>query len=259
MRLALVAAAASLSGCFLVTDVDRFQQAVPSSERFYDLVFTIRGADSHVNELFELRVVDENKNIVMASRATPLGAPSATFNLPLALPKSGSFTLSFGADHNANGAFDPPRDDHSWTLDLKPFLPKDPADNVVRVTFDHSLTFQPMEGREVGRTARVRFTKMGAYRGKRAAARISDGTSRQLTGAVRTPVISQDDFTLSVPGVVDPGVGTRYTVLVTLDDGNGGALEGYRLEKASEATGLEVDFDPTRDQGLREKGVVPPP
>jgi hypothetical protein len=256
-------AALSLPGCFLATDVDRFGQAPPNTSKFFDLSFTIRGADSHVAETFELRVIDSQKNIIALLRASPLGGPEATFNLPSSLPKTGGLRLAFWADHNNTGAFDqtPLPFDHSWIVDVDPFVPKDPASNEVRIVFDHNSQFVPIEGREIGGPAEVTFSGMQGQLGRRAQVSISDANSKQLVGVLRATKITQDTFKLRLPGIVDPGAGTRYSVLVTLDDGTpaAGGLEGYRFERASELSGLNLTFDPTKDQAAKTSEALPRP
>lgn len=256
-------AALSLPACFLATDVDRFSQAPPNTSKFMDLTFTIRGADSHVAETFELRVVDSQQNIIALLRASPLGGPEATFHMPSSLPKTGGLRLVFWADHNGTGVFDqtPAPFDHSWIVDVDPFLPKDPSSNEVSIVFDHNSQFVPVEGREIGSPAEISFSGMQGQLGRRAQVSISDANSKQLVGVLRVTKITQDAFKLPLPGIIDPGAGTRYSVLVTLDDGTprAGGLEGYRFERVSELSGLSLAFDPTRDQGAKTSEALPTP
>lgn len=263
---AFALAALAVPGCFLATDVDRFREAppvAPNTSKFFDLSFTITGADSHVAETFELRVIDSQKNIIAMLRASPLGGPNATFNLPSSLPKTGGLRLVFWADHNNTGAFDqtPLPFDHSWLVDVDPFVPKDPASNLVKIEFAHNSQFVPVEGKEIGGPAEVTFSGMQGQLGKRAQVSISDANSRQLVGVLRATKVTQDTFTLRLPGIVDPGVDTRYSVLVTLDDGTpaAGGLEGYRFERKSALTGLKFTFDPTKDQASKTTEAVSPP
>lgn len=248
-RLATLALGLSLSGCFLATDVDRFTEAKPNTSRFYDLDFTIRGADSHVNEMFELRVLDERKSILTVMRAAPLGGAQASFKLPSSLPKDQKLRLIFWADHNASGKFDltPEPFDHSWFVDVDPFKPQDPSDNVVKIVYDHNSQFTPVEGNEVGNPVEMSFTGLGGLTGKRVQARVSDANSKQLVAQYRITRVDKPELKVTMPKVIDPGAGTRYLVDVVLDDGQGGGLEGYRFERTSDATGLKVEFDPARD------------
>lgn len=248
-KVALVAFGAALSGCFLVTDVDRFQETAPNTSRFYDLDFTIRGADSHVAEMFELRVVDEQKSILAVFRAEPLGASQASFRLPSSLPKDQKLRLIFWADHNATGKYDtdPQPFDHSWFVDVDPFKPSDPADNTVKIVYDHNSQFVPVEGNDLGNPVKLSFTGLNALLGKRVQLRVSDANSEQLVASYRITKVDKDVVTATLPKVIDPGAGTRYLVNVVVDDGNGGGLEGYRFEQATTGAGLELSFDPLRD------------
>ena len=259
-RAASVGACLALSGCFLVTDVDKFQVAAPNTSRFYDLEFTIRGADSHVAEMFELRVLDERKAILAIFRADPLGGSQATFRLPSSLPKDQKLRLIFWADHNATGKFDtaPEPFDHSWFVDVDAFKPKDPADNVVKIIYDHNSQFTPVEGNELGNPVDLSFAGMQALVNKRVQVRVADANSKQLVASYRITKVDKATFNAKLPKVVDPGAGTRYTVDVLVDDGAGGGLDGYRFEKASEATGLKFDFDPARDQDKKVTSNLTP-
>lgn len=259
-----VVAGALLTGCFLVTDVDKFKEATPNNSPFYDLDFTIRGADSHVAEVFEIRVVDKaNENIVAILRQDPLGGPESNIRAPLSLPKGQNLKLVFWADHNKTGKFDkePTPFDHSWTVDVEPFKPKDPADNLVKIVYDHNTQFVDVVGKSIGNDAEVSFTHMMGFAGKRLQVSIADANSKQTVGVYRVTKIASDDITVKLPGVVDPGAETKYDVWVTLDDGTIAAngLEGYRLQKTTSATGLKFDFDPVRDQGTRTSVGVPKP
>jgi len=246
---AFVALGAALSGCFLVTDVDRFQETAPNTSRFYDLDFTIRGADSHVAEMFELRVLDESKAILAVFRAEPLGASQASFKLPASLPKDQKLRLIFWADHNATGKYDtdPQPFDHSWFVDVDPFKPKDPADNVVKIVYDHNSQFVPVEGNDLGNPVQLSFTGLNALLNKRVQVRVSDANSKQLVASYRITKVNKDVLTTTLPKVIDPGAGTRYLVDIVVDDGQGGGLEGYRFEQATTGAGLSLTFDPLKD------------
>lgn len=258
--LAMVALGAALSGCFLVTDVDRFEATAPNTSRFYDLDFTIRGADSHVGEMFELRVLDETKAILAVFRAEPLGASQASFKLPASLPKDQKLRLIFWADHNFTGVYDrtPEPFDHSWFVDVDPFKPTDPADNVVKIVYDHNSQFVPVEGNDLGNPVQIAFSGLNALMGKRVQVRVSDANSKQLVASYRVTKVTKDTLSATLPKVIDPGAGTRYLVDVVVDDGQGGGLEGYRFEQSTTATGLSLSFDPTRDQDKKTTADLKP-
>ncbi len=261
---AVCALSLALSGCFAVTDLGRFKQAEPNNSNFHDLEFTIRGADSHVEQTFELRLVDDTDTILMRMIAAPLGGPSATFTLPSAVPKKqANLRLFFFSDYNKSGRFDqsPPPGDHGWKLSVDDFKPREASDNLVRVVFDHSTKFDLVVGKEFGNPASIKLGNMGGYLGKRLNVRIADASSKQLVGQYRVTKIGQPAFDVAIPGVIDTAPGTRYAVQITADDGTpaAGALEGFRLEKASDNDGLKIDFDPVRDAGLKDPGPVPLP
>jgi hypothetical protein len=258
MRLARIALAAlATSGCFAVTDLNRFQQQAPTNPDFFDLEFSVRGMTSHVAEYFEVRLLDSEKNLISRAVFQPLGGEAAQISIPAAFKKRDSkLRLEFWADHNKNGILDAQPADHQWTLDLDGFKPD--ADGVVRVAFDHSPTFQDLSNaHDLGVTAVVHLKNLGAQQGKRMQLRVSDASSRQVVALYRVPSVSTPSFDATVKGIIDPAKGTRYRIEVSFDDGKGGAFEAYRLDGESGAnTGLDVAFDPATAPKVTD--VLPP-
>ncbi|MBL8606590.1 MAG: hypothetical protein JNL38_04685 [Myxococcales bacterium] len=260
-RLGLAFAALSVGGCFAVTDLGRFERKQPTNPNFYDIEFTVNGMTSHVAEMFELRILDENGVVQTRVLGQPLGGPTAHFTIPAAVDKRQRGTkLAFFADHNLSKQFDlaPAPGDHSWTLALDGFKP-DPLDDVIRVSFDHTTIFQTLDApKDVGVTALVRVVNAGAIKGRRFQARIADASSRHVVGIYRVPEVKDPTFEAKVPGVIDSAQGTRYQVEITLDDGNGGGLQGFRLfgDSGANGSGLDVTFDP--GAAPRADGILPP-
>lgn len=251
--------ALSVGGCFAVTDVGRFQKQGPTNAAFYDVEFTVNGMTSHVAEMFEARILDENGTVLTRVLGQPLGGPTAHFTLPAAVDKRQSkLRLEFFADHNGTKQFDlaPPPGDHSWALQLDSFKPD--TDDVIRISFDHTTVFQTVSpAKDVGVLALVRVPNVAAMKGRRFQVRIADASSRHIVGLYRVPVVGDGGFEAKIPGIIDSAKGTRYQVEVTLDDGNGNGLEGFRLFGDSGAgTGLDVTFDPAT--APKASDVLPP-
>jgi hypothetical protein len=244
-----VLVALSATSCFAVTDLDRFQTSNGPQSNFSDLRLTVRGMVSHVNELFEYRVVDSTNTIQSRGLAIPLGGPDATFFIPGAIPRqNGPFHLDFYGDHDRSGRYTPPSAgaflDHSWRIEL----PQPNDQNLVELVFDHNTSFTNLEDpappKEYGKLAKIHLVNLGPFQGKRIEIRISDASSKRVVALFRNPALARPDFDATVPGMIEEGV--TYDVEVYTDDGTGapGSVTAFRFQKESDAGGLAADFDP---------------
>ena len=243
--------AASTSSCFAVTNLDRFEQGAGQSSNFNDLRLTVRGMTSHVNELFEYRIVDSTNTLQSRGQIIPLGGPNASMFATGAVPKqNGPFTLDFFADHDNSGSYnrDPVNGtgDHSWRIPLTDDLLD--QNGAFVVTFDHNTSFSvltsPAPPREIGTPATVRLANMGAFMGKRVQVRIADASSKRVVVLYRVPVLGAATYNITVPGMIEGGV--TYTIEVYTDDGATppGSVRAFRIERQSGPKGLEAEFDP---------------
>lgn len=255
-RILLVTASAALalstSSCFAVTNLDRFEGTTTPRGNFENLSLTVRGMTSHVNEMFEYRIVDATNTLQSRGIIFPLGGPSASLFATGAVPKqNGPFTLDFYADHDNSGGYNRDPDnqtgDHSWRIPLTPELLDDTGTYVI--VFDHNTSFSvltsPQPPTEIGMPARINLTNMGAFIGKRVEVRVADASSKRVVALYRIPSIGGATIPITVPGMIESGV--IYSVEVYTDDNNAaspGSVKAFRLETTSSATGLDVTFDP---------------
>lgn len=251
------------TSCFVVTDLDRFEKApeAPPSN-FSDLRVTVRGMTSHVNELFEYRVVDGSNVIQSRGFIFPLGGPDATFYVKGAVPKqNGPFRLDFYSDHdNSGGYFEPRPDsnlDHSWRLPLDDSIRDE--NGVFVVSFDHNTSFawldSPAPPTEFGKPFVIHLRNMAPFQGKRVEVRFGDASIERIVALYRVPVLSRPEMDLTVPGMIETGV--TYDVEVYTDDGNGGAVQAFHFEQLATDAGLEATFDGTRPGAPVTSPVVP--
>ena len=252
MTVTMAALATGTSSCFAVTNLDRFEKNAGPSGNFNDLNLTVRGMTSHVNELFEYRIVDGTNTLQSRGRIIPLGDDHASMFAPGAVPKqNGPFTLDFFADHDKSGDYnrDPVQGtgDHSWRIPLTPDLLDDNGTYVI--VFDHNTSFSvltsPAPPREIGTPATVHLTNMAGFVGKRVEVRIADASSKRVVAFYRVPKLAGPTADVVVPGMIEGGV--TYTVEVYTDDNAvpPGAVRAFRMEQKSVETGLTANFDPT--------------
>jgi hypothetical protein len=258
--------AASSSSCFAVTDLDRFHGKGVSTANFTDLKFTVRGMFSHVNEMFEYRIVDNDNTLQSRGIILPLGGPDATMFVPGAIPKqNGPFKLDFYADHDPTHNMHYDRDqvagtgDHSWRIPLTDGL-IDENTGAYTILFDHNTSFNlltdPFPPREIGTPATIRLANMGAFVGKRLEIRIADASSKRVVAFYRIPVLGAADPTITIPGMIEGGV--TYTVEVYTDDNapTPGSVRAFRIQAQSSAVGLDVAFDPAKAPEVQD--AAPP-
>lgn len=250
--------AASSSSCFAVTNLDRFEKSGGGqASNFNDLRLTVRGMNSHVNELFEYRIVDSTNTLQSRGQIFPLGGPAASLFAPGAVPKqNGPFNLDFYADHDGTPGYnrDPVNGtgDHSWRIPLTSDLLDDNGAFVI--TFDHNTSFSvltnPAPPREIGMPATIRLTNMGAFVGKRIELRIADASSKRVVVLYRVPVLGAPTYNFTVPGMIESGV--SYTVELYTDDGASGSVRAFRIERESGPQGLDADIDPAMAPEVRD-------
>lgn len=269
--------AASTSSCFAVTNLDRFEKSATSNSNFVDLRLTVRGMTSHVNEMFEYRIVDRDNILQSRGIILPLGGPDASMFVPGAVPKqNGPFKLDFYADHDLAHNMRYDRDqatgvgDHSWRIFLDgstdPPSPSnfDEASGTYKVTFDHNTSFNlltdPVPPREIGSPATIRLSNMGAFLGKRLEIRVADASSKRVVAFYRVPSLASADPTITIPGMIEDDV--TYTVEVYTDDNalypaTPGSVRAFRVtQQSAPAGGLDVSFDPAKAPEVQD--AAPP-
>ncbi len=238
----------SLTGCVAVTNLDSFKRRPATNPAFHDVEFSVAGMTSHVKEYFEARIVDESGVTQTRLVSEVLGGEAEAFTIPAAAPVSSALRIEFYADHNHDGVFSlaPTPSDHSWIVAINGFAP-DPLDDVVRIPFAHNTSFQTMDTEKTfGTDAIIHVVNAGSLSGKRIQLRVADASSRHTVGLYRVPVIAKAAFDAQIRSIIDPAEGTRYQLEVSIDDGSGNGIQGFRDFGTSTGAspGLQMTFDP---------------
>lgn len=236
------------SSCFAVTNLDRFENSAGETG---DLTFKISGFTSHVNEMFEYRIVDASNVLQARGIIAPLGSTGTSMFVRGAVPKTGGpFNLDFYSDHDLSGGYDldpaVKKGDHSWRKALTPDL-LDPKGSYV-VEYEHNYDFavltSPRPPIEVGMPATVRLTNMGGFMGKRVEVRVSIASSGRVVALYRITTLGAPTAAVTIPGVMEKG--DAYLVEVYTDDGAGTSAtsRSFRFPATAGPAGLDVTFDP---------------
>ena len=249
---ASVVCAFGASGCFLVTELDRFHATKEANDaavgekddptQASSLRLTLKGMGVHLNQMIEFRIVDSNNFVQSRGVVEPLDAPateSVTFNVPEGIPaENGPYRLDFYADVNGTRTFDGLKTglthDHAWRFEPLVDAPagKFPhVANVVQVVFNHNTSFVDINEwpkgtiappEDTGLDANVHFSasKMSEFVGKLCEVRIAEARTGHTVGLYRIPELPSEDFVAHVAGVVEAGA--AYDVDVYVDaNGNG--------------------------------------
>ncbi len=258
----VLATAALVTGCFAVTDVNRFHEtATGGSANFQDLRFTLRGATSHVGHFFEYRVIDANNFIQSRGMIDVMPGPDVTVFAARAVPKAnGPYRLDFWSDKSGLSSYQGLGKDnlkaHAWRI--SPLADAVPDDGVVDVVYDHNTGFTDIDdlpvgtrnpSKSVGGDAVVHFKNMHRQMNRLLQLRVAESGSGHVIGVYRFPKLKAEAIDAKIPGVVDLDV--DYVIDVYSDDNDNGTYDsptvpggdyGWRIARTSN-NGFELDFD----------------
>ena len=191
-----------LSGCFVASDLDRFE-----ADDGCDLQLGLEAFTPHLNQTVEIRGVFRPQDGPASLRARaildPLSAVDTSVLMPNAIAE-GPHSIDFFADFNEDGVYSDPPTDHTWRIDDACAGAPNP--------FVHVFDFQALDDPiGLGGDLAASFTGMAADGNAfelRATALIpqGDGASVRRTVAVyHTPAVTSPDFEVRVPDVIDSG------------------------------------------------------
>ncbi|RME02158.1 MAG: hypothetical protein D6814_00130, partial [Calditrichaeota bacterium] len=161
----------------------------------YLLTVSLTNMNPHLNQKFELRVVDvASGHEIGRFRRFSLATPDFMAEIP-GLRIGHTYSVDFYADLNQNGQYDAPPTDHAWRL---------MAENVqgdTQLDFAHNTNFT-----DIGWVyeAILQLSNMNPHLGQKFEARVIDLFNMKEVGRASLDAIVVPDFQVSIPGVV-PG------------------------------------------------------
>jgi hypothetical protein len=135
--LALATLPLTIPSCTASLDLERFHKAEqatgpgPSGLQYFDVAFSAKSMTSHINEYFEIRVVDKANRIQAKAVYFGVTRPDFTLYMRRVVPKTNAPSrLDYWADHNNSGKYDGIEgginvQDHAWRRVLADPLPED--------------------------------------------------------------------------------------------------------------------------------------
>lgn len=241
------------------------EDASAAASSAYDLQFTAKSMGSHVNELFELRVVDKDNHVQAKVVYASVAAPDFNIYMKSIVPKlNPPYRLDFWADHNTSGNYEGivggiNEKDHAWRRRLVDPLSFDLklVGNRYELNFVHDTNFTDLytdlngnkfDGKQTLLDCRLNVQVAPAYVGKTMEIRVVDKATARLVGLFRRGDVPST-FAATVTGVVDEE--TLYEVSAYVDVNADGKYSpaadppdpSWRVELTSAATGLAGDLD----------------
>lgn len=264
--LALALLTLASTSCTASLELDRFRteeaslQSAPINVSYFDVAFTAKSMLPHLNERFEVRLVDR-QNAVQA-KAVYNDVMRADFSLYLArvVPKANApYRLDFWADHNFSSRYDGIRGgvnekDHAWRRVLSDPLPEDMrlVGSRYELEFLHDTAFvdiftdldgNPISGEESLLPCELDVVSP-MYAGKMMELRITDKASGRLVGLYREG-LAKESFRAAITGILDEQ--TSYEVSAYVDVNDDGKYSpgdpSWKLEFTSTSTGAAIAVD----------------
>ncbi len=272
--------------CAESLDLDRFTRSgaainqVPTSVTLFDLRFSCRSMQSHVNEYLELRVVDKAFRVQAKAVYVDIQQPDFSIYLSKIIPKANPpYHIDFWADHNNTNKYDGieggiDEKDHAWRRTIDPTWTSDPSllsqlpedIKFEGTTFDFNFLhdtnfvdiFTDAEGRPIATDADgnavdpskdllpfdLKLINTEPVLGKMVEVRVVEKESGRLVGLHRQGIVRQD-YTPQILSILDSG--TVYEISIFADiDGNGKFSEGdpsWKTEITSTRDGITNPFD----------------
>ena len=243
--LALAVLACSVTACTASLDVDRFHKneaeaAAALEVTYFDFVFAARNMQSHLDEAFEIRLVDKRDAVQAKVVYVDIPLPDFRLELPKFVPKAnGPYRIDFWSDHNHSGRYDGIEGgindkDHAWRRVLADPLPEDVRLVGARyeLAFLHDTAFvdiftdlagNPIPGADTLLPFALRVNGAGPWSGKMVEVRVVEKGSGRLV-ALHREGRARESYVATVTGVLDEE--TPYEISVVADADGDGALAG---------------------------------
>ena len=256
-----------LASCTASLSLDRFtQDAAPlatdtSTIKYFDVQFKAKNMQSHINEYFEVRLVDKDNAVQMKAVYSGVTRPDFALYMAKVVPKAKApYRVDFWADHNNSFKYDGivggiNDKDHAWRRVLADPLPEDVrlTGSLYAVDFIHDTAFvdiaTDLQGnaisiKDVLLPLDLKIVGAGAYVGKMIEVRVVDTGAGRLV-ALQRQGQATESYTARVLGVIDDT--SPYEVSVYVDQNDDEKFDvgepSWKLSLTSGKTGLVGELD----------------
>jgi Secretion system C-terminal sorting domain len=165
----------------------------------------------HIDQSLWLRVYDKT-NMKEVGRTSVTVTENFAITLDVLLIGH-NYIIDFFADHNSNGIYDSPTEDHAWRLELENALGNDVLD------FAHNTNFIDIEWPYL---LSINFSEMDPHIGQLLEVRVEDDLSSEEIGRKRIEIIPAAQFTVEISGIE---IGKEYNVEMYADHNANGIYD----------------------------------
>lgn len=265
LTLAILPVAAS--ACTASLSLDRFKKddsplvTDTSTIKYFDVQYKATNMQSHINEYFEIRLVDRDNAVQMKAVYSGVTKPDFSLYMAKIVPKAKApYRVDFWADHNNSFKYDGivggiNDKDHAWRRVLADPLPEDVrlTGGLYTVDFIHDTAFvdiatdlqgNTISGDDVLLPLNLNIVGAGAYAGKMMEVRVVDKGAGRLV-ALHRQGSAKDTYTARVLGVIDDTSPYEVSVYVDMngDEKFNAGEPSWLLQLSSDKTGLVSELN----------------
>jgi len=199
----------------------------------HELTFNLTNMNPHIGQLFEVRLIDINQNLLEVSRQTVGSIATANFDLIFpALENGHSYYLEFYADFNGNGIYDAIPTDHAWRLRI------DNVSGDMSVAFSHNTNFSEIDWKYL---MTLELNGLTPHLGQLLEYRLVNSTSGNEIGRVSRKV-DVVDLVIEMPGI---SMGESYNAEFYADFNSNGIYDVVPTDHAWRESALNVTGNTT--------------
>ncbi|MFN3695100.1 MAG: T9SS type A sorting domain-containing protein, partial [Ignavibacterium sp.] len=186
----------------------------------YMLTVNFSNMDSHLGQLLELRVENNNTNEEVG-RVKVSAIPSSNFQVQIAGLQIGpEYKIQFYADFNNNGLYDAPPIDHAWEINFT----NNTGD--VNVNFSHNASFVDINWKYL---LTVNLTSMTPHLGQKFELRVVRQDDQLEIGRFTLPQILVQNFSVFIP---EFELGKNYNIDFYADHNGNGVYDAPPIDHA---------------------------
>jgi len=186
----------------------------------------------HIGQDLWLNVVDRDTDKEIARVQTVVVVPEFSLNI-FGLEPGREYRISFFADHNGNGKYDPPPTDHAWKIDL------DYVAGDTTLVFVHNTDFEDIEWEN---RLKIRYTTMNPHVGQLFQLFLYDVTDEAYVDTITVNPIPGADFDVESEKII---FGHSYNIDFFADHSGNGSYDPPPTDHAWRIHLMDVVGDTT--------------
>lgn len=231
-----------LSGCFALTDLDRFEVK--------DNVFVmhLRNLTPHIDKRVSVSLISASNFVQARAVISRMDTADISFAMPGAMVDNDEHHVDFFSDDNQNERYDPPTGttvtDHSW---------REPVPASGQMTFCHNTNFADLTesmANPIGGNFAMLLRQMDQYLGSPMEFHVIETSLERTVGLFRLSEVRETEALIFIPGIMDSG--SSYRVDFYVDVNRDGVYlpaddTAWRIELMSDSLGIDTELNITSE------------